>query len=205
MLPARTEFEKNLNFLIQKIFWLKWFSVYLIIFFNQEKNFIVERLSIIIFRYILIHWITCNGFCFCFWKEYVNILTNPYAMSKGMTRGELTRIEWFSFFYTSCLSKAKESSLPHYLRITGMKRKKTYIRTFPIVSTKCVSVCVCVCVCEWMYAIFYVYICIANGPGDMSSIPDHVIPKTLKMVLDTSLLNTQQYKVHIKGKVEQFR
>ena len=27
--------------------------------------------------------------------------------------------------------------------------------------------------------------------------------KTLKMVLDTSLLNTQQYKVCIKGKVEQ--
>ena len=26
-----------------------------------------------------------------------------------------------------------------------------------------------------------------------------------KMVLDTSLLNTQQYKVHIKGKVEQSR
>ena len=31
----------------------------------------------------------------------------------------------------------------------------------------------------------------------------HVIPKTFKMVLDTSLHNTQQYKVHIKGKVEQ--
>ena len=30
-----------------------------------------------------------------------------------------------------------------------------------------------------------------------------VIPKTLKMVLDTSLLNAQQYKVRIKGKVEQ--
>ena len=28
--------------------------------------------------------------------------------------------------------------------------------------------------------------------------------KTLKMVLDTSLLNTRQYKVRIKGKVEQF-
>ena len=28
---------------------------------------------------------------------------------------------------------------------------------------------------------------------------DCVIPKTLKMVLDTSLLNTQQYKVRIKG------
>ena len=32
-----------------------------------------------------------------------------------------------------------------------------------------------------------------------------VIPKTLKMALDTSLLNTQQYKVHIKGKVQQTR
>ena len=42
----------------------------------------------------------------------------------------------------------------------------------------------------------------ANGPGDLGSIPGRVIPKTFKMVLDTSLLNTQQYKVHIKGKVE---
>ena len=45
----------------------------------------------------------------------------------------------------------------------------------------------------------------ANGPGDQGSIPGRVIPKTLKMVLDTPLLNTQQYKVYIKGKVEQFR
>ena len=45
----------------------------------------------------------------------------------------------------------------------------------------------------------------ANDPGDLGSIPGCVIPKTLKMVLDTSLLNTQQYKVRIKGKVEQFR
>ena len=30
----------------------------------------------------------------------------------------------------------------------------------------------------------------ANGPGDLDSIPGRVIPKTLKMVLDTSLLNT---------------
>ena len=45
----------------------------------------------------------------------------------------------------------------------------------------------------------------ANGPGDLSSIPDRVIPKALKMVLDTSLLNTQQYKVRIKGKVGQYR
>ena len=45
----------------------------------------------------------------------------------------------------------------------------------------------------------------ANGPGDMGSIPVRVTPKTLKMVLDTCLLNTQQYKVRIKGKVEQSR
>ena len=45
----------------------------------------------------------------------------------------------------------------------------------------------------------------ANGPGDQGSIPGQVIPKTLKMVLDVSLLNTQPYKVCIKGKVEQFR
>ena len=43
----------------------------------------------------------------------------------------------------------------------------------------------------------------ANGPGDLGSIPCQVIPKTLKMVLDASLLNTQQYKVLIKGKLEQ--
>ena len=43
----------------------------------------------------------------------------------------------------------------------------------------------------------------ANGPEDLGSIPGRVIPKTLKMVLDTALLNTQWYKVRIKGKVEQ--
>ena len=43
----------------------------------------------------------------------------------------------------------------------------------------------------------------ANGPEDLGSIPGQVIPKTLKMVLDTTLLNTQHYKVWFKGKVEQ--
>ena len=45
----------------------------------------------------------------------------------------------------------------------------------------------------------------ANGPGDLGSIPGRVIPKTLKIVFDTSLLNTQQYKVRIDGKVDQSR
>ena len=43
----------------------------------------------------------------------------------------------------------------------------------------------------------------ANGPGDLDSIPGQVIPKTPKMVLDASLLNTQHYKVRIKGKMGQ--
>ena len=45
----------------------------------------------------------------------------------------------------------------------------------------------------------------ANGPGDQGSILGQVIPKTQKMVLDATLLNTQDYKVRIKGKVEQSR
>ena len=44
-----------------------------------------------------------------------------------------------------------------------------------------------------------------SGPGDQGSIPGHVIPKTQKMVLNAALLNTQYYKVRIKGKVEESR
>ena len=43
----------------------------------------------------------------------------------------------------------------------------------------------------------------ANGLGDLGSISGRVLPKTQKMVLDASLLNTQYYKVRIKGKVGQ--
>ena len=45
----------------------------------------------------------------------------------------------------------------------------------------------------------------ANGSGDRGSIPGRVTPKTQKMVLDATLLNTQYYKVWIKGKKEQSR
>ena len=42
----------------------------------------------------------------------------------------------------------------------------------------------------------------SQWPG-RPGIPGRVIPKTLKMELDTTLLNTQHYKVRFKGKVEQ--
>ena len=43
----------------------------------------------------------------------------------------------------------------------------------------------------------------ANGLEDPGSIPGRVILKTQKTVLDAALLNTQHYKVQIKGEVEQ--
>ena len=46
---------------------------------------------------------------------------------------------------------------------------------------------------------------LANGPEDWGSIPGRVIPKTQKVLFDTSLLDTQHFKVRIKGKVEQSR
>ena len=45
----------------------------------------------------------------------------------------------------------------------------------------------------------------ASGPGDRGSLPGWVIQKTQKIVLDDSLFSTQNYKVRIKGKVEQSR
>ena len=42
----------------------------------------------------------------------------------------------------------------------------------------------------------------ANGLVDLGSILGRVVPKTQKMILDATLLNTQHYKVSIKGKVE---
>ena len=44
-----------------------------------------------------------------------------------------------------------------------------------------------------------------NGLGDRGSIPGRVIPNTKKMGVDAALLNTEQYKVRIKGKVKQSR
>ena len=61
------------------------------------------------------------------------------------------------------------------------------------------SLYICVCVHCLVGRVF------ANDPGDLGSIPGRVITKTLKMVLDVSVLNNQQYRVHIKGKVEQSR
>ena len=56
----------------------------------------------------------------------------------------------------------------------------------------------------YIYIYIYIYIDIgimvrvfANGSGDQSSIPGRVIPKTQKMVLDATLLNTQRVCIYI--------
>ena len=64
-----------------------------------------------------------------------------------------------------------------------------------------------------IYIYIYIYICnqlirlgcrvFANVLGYQGSVPGCVLPKTLKMVHDTSLLHILQYKVRIKGKVGQ--
>ena len=43
----------------------------------------------------------------------------------------------------------------------------------------------------------------ANGLGGWGSISGRIIPRTQNMVHYATLLNTQHYKVRIKGKVEQ--
>ena len=53
--------------------------------------------------------------------------------------------------------------------------------------------------------LFFFKECLPNTQETWVQSQVRIIPKTLKMVLDTSLLNTQQYKVHIEGKVDQFR
>ena len=61
----------------------------------------------------------------------------------------------------------------------------------------------------YIYIYIYIYITsimirgFTNGLEDRGSISGHIIPKTQKMVFQASLLNTQHYKVRIKGKMEQ--
>ena len=94
--------------------------------------------------------------------------------------------------------------------IYNKTKEKTTTEKKKLVQWK-VYIYICIYMYTYIYIYKYIYIyrlicpvgCVfANDPGDLGSIPGHVIPKTLKMVLDTSLLNTQQYKARIKGKVE---
>ena len=81
----------------------------------------------------------------------------------------------FSFTQTGYHIKANKSSLPYYLLIALGRQMDSL----------------------FSYIYYQVNRVFANDPEDFGSIPGRVIPKTQKMVLDASLLNTQQYKVWI--------
>ena len=71
-------------------------------------------------------------------------------------------------------------------------------------------VCVCIHIVSKTInlSILIIYLIItvfATGPGDRGSTPGRVIQKIQKMVLDSTFLYTQHYKVQINGKVEQSR
>ena len=90
----------------------------------------------------------------------------------------------------------------------------THIQTLSYICNKGIKQCIATNI----YIYIYIYTYKVSKVGDRnqrwlggslfnwiecwSMVPGRVLPKTLKMVLDTSLLNTQQYKVRIKGKVE---
>ena len=60
----------------------------------------------------------------------------------------------------------------------------------------------CVCVCVNALRPLLVGRVFANAQGVRDSILSRVILKTQKIALDAALVNTQHYKVRIKGKVE---
>ena len=63
------------------------------------------------------------------------------------------------------------------------------------------SIGICICtIYHWLSGKVF-----TTGSGDWGSISRRVIPKTQKMVLNTSLLNTQHYKVCFKGKMDYSR
>ena len=92
---------------------------------------------------------------------------------------------------------------------------KTYI--YPYKTNTNIYIYIYIYIHLYLYICIYIYfiyvLCVLAKRVECSPmvqetvvlIPGQVIPKTLKKVLDTSLLNTQLYKVCIKGKVEQSR
>ena len=81
----------------------------------------------------------------------------------------------------------------------------------------CICIHVYAYICTYMFIYIYIYIqvCIyvfgqacrmfTKGSREWILITHQIIPKTQKLVLNTSLLDTLHYKVCIKDKMDQFR
>ena len=89
--------------------------------------------------------------------------------------------------------------------IISANRSGLFLLYIEIYAKGCMLLCFLAVFSHSNWAIGQMSWVFANGVGDRGSIPGWVIPKTQKMVLDAALLNTQHYKVQIKGEVEQSR
>ena len=124
-------------------------------------------------------------------RAFVGSVSWDLNLGEGSSAGELTK----GRCRNSQHSKNCVSLSPRVEKLKVKKGNKRFVPELPRV----------VSVSQDSYACEHFTYSFANGPGDVGSIPGRVIPKTQKMVLDASLLNTQHYKVRIKGKVEQSR
>ena len=116
------------------------------------------------------------------------------------------------FIYT-CLCASSYVNVCVYMHMFVYMHANIYVHVYMhvpvcVYAYILVNMCICiyiVCVCVYIYILAHCLVSrvFANGPRDWGLIPGWVIPKTLKVVLDTSLLNNQHYKIHIKSKVEQ--
>ena len=158
----------------------------------------------------------------CIWIYLANsLMCCIYCIMRGWNRQWVTKMsdrreEWsrffLSFFYFSCLLP---SLYYHFLFFRSLLPSSIFPRLFFF------FLLLFFFFFFFFFFLFFFFLLLlllllyrliglagrvfANGPGDLGLIPGRVIPKTFKMILDTSLLNTQEYKVHIKGKVKQSR
>ena len=143
----------------------------------------------------------CGGCHTCWWgrwksqnrkivplSPYVEEPLNSKVIKKSFVPEQRTRSVIFEFWDSYVLSlwtfdvRFTHSHVMTMVHIyTADAHTHQYIYTNPT------------CMCQWL-----------GRPG-FNQWPGRVIPKTKKMVLDAFLLNTQHYKVRIKGKVEQSR
>ena len=83
-------------------------------------------------------------------------------------------------------------------RRLGFNPRLSHIKDFKI-GTWCFVFISIIHICLFLFYLFVLSVFV-NGPADQGLIPGWAIPKTQNLVLDASLLNTQYYKVRIKGK-----
>ena len=127
----------------------------------------------------------------------------------------IARLEYELAYYDSAVHRFNHytTRTPHQLFVFTVALYMTYMTGIFLVGGICFWLYNCISWRSVLYYYIYIYAydqaiglmswVFVRGPGDQVSIPGWVIPKTQKLVLDAVLLNTQIYKVRIKGKLEQ--